>query len=255
MSDVNSENNLLIIEDINTFIGQFHILEGVSLNVPKGSITVMLGRNGAGKTTTLKSVLGLTPPRTGKIVYDGMEIQGKRAFNIANLGIGYVPENRAIFRSLSVLENLKIAEREKGDLDKHADFIFGLFPDLERLIKLPGNHLSGGQQQMLAVARALVPENQLLLIDEPSEGLAPILIQQMMEAIRELSKTTTVLLVEQNFIMASQLAERYVIIDDGKSVKSGLMKDLVQDKELIHHYLGASIKTREELEEIYESKA
>ena len=255
MSDVNSENNLLIIEDINTFIGQFHILEGVSLNVPKGSITVMLGRNGAGKTTTLKSILGLTPPRTGKIVYDGMEIQGKRAFNIANLGIGYVPENRAIFRSLSVLENLKIAEREKGDLDKHADFIFVLFPDLERLIKLPGNHLSGGQQQMLAVARALVPENQLLLIDEPSEGLAPILIQQMMEAIRELSKTTTVLLVEQNFIMASQLAERYVIIDDGKSVKSGLMKDLVQDKELIHHYLGASIKTREELEEIYESKA
>jgi branched-chain amino acid transport system ATP-binding protein len=108
---------------------------------------------------------------------------------------------------------------------------------------------------MLAVARALVPENQLLLIDEPSEGLAPILIQQMMEAIRELSRTTTVLLVEQNFIMASQLAERYVIIDDGKSVKSGLMKDLVQDKDLIHHYLGASIKTREELEEIYESKA
>lgn len=254
MSEINHQN-LLVVDDINTFIGQFHILEGVSLDVPKGSITVMLGRNGAGKTTTLKSILGLTPPRTGKIIYDGMEIQGKRAFNIANLGIGYVPEHRAIFRSLSVLENLKIAERKKGDLDKHSDFIFNLFPDLERLIKLPGNHLSGGQQQMLAVARALVPDNKLLLIDEPSEGLAPILIQQMMEAIRELSKTTTILLVEQNFIMASQLAERYVIIDDGKSVQSGMMEDLVKDTDLIHHYLGASIKTREELEEIYESKA
>jgi len=250
----NKKDDLLVVKDINTFIGQFHILEGVSLKVPPGSITVMLGRNGAGKTTTLKSILGLTPPRTGKIVYDGIEIQGKRAYNIANLGIGYVPENRAIFRSLSVLENLKIAERKKGDLEKHSDFIFNLFPDLKRLIKLPGNHLSGGQQQMLAVARALVPENKLLLIDEPSEGLAPILIQQMMEAIRELSKTTTILLVEQNFIMASQLAERYIIIDDGKSVKSGQMKDLVKDTDLIHHYLGASIKTREELEEIYESK-
>lgn len=254
MSENNRQNDLLVVDNIHTFIGQFHILEGVSLNVPKGSITVMLGRNGAGKTTTLKSILGLTPPQTGKVIFDGMEIHGKRAFNIANLGIGYVPEHRAIFRSLSVLENLKLAERKKGDLEKHSDFIFGLFPDLERLIKLPGNHLSGGQQQMLAVARALVPDNKLLLIDEPSEGLAPILIQQMMEAIRALSKTTTVLLVEQNFIMASQLAERYIIIDDGKSVKSGIMEDLVNDTELIHHYLGASIKTREELEEIYESK-
>jgi branched-chain amino acid transport system ATP-binding protein len=182
-----------------------------------------------------------------------MEIQGKRAFNIANLGIGYVPEHRAIFRSLSVMENLKLAERKKGDFDRHSDFIFDLFPDLKRLYKLPGNHLSGGQQQMLAVARSLVPENKLLLIDEPSEGLAPILIQQMMEAIRILSEKTTILLVEQNFIMASQLAERYIIIDDGKSVKSGLMSELVHDKELVHRYLGASIKTPEELEKIRES--
>jgi branched-chain amino acid transport system ATP-binding protein len=248
MIDPKNQTDLLVVDNIQTYIGQFHILEGVSVNVPKGSITVMLGRNGAGKTTTIKSILGLTPPQEGKVIFDGMEIQGKRAFNIANLGIGYVPEHRAIFRSLSVLENLKLAERKKGDFDRHSEFIFDLFPDLKRLYKLPGNHLSGGQQQMLAVARALVPENKLLLIDEPSEGLAPILIQQMMEAIKALSKTTTILLVEQNFIMASQLAERYTIIDDGKSVKSGLMEDLVQDTELIHHYLGASIKTREELE-------
>jgi len=248
MSEQIFVNDLLVVDRIETFIGQFHILEGVSVRVPKGSITVMLGRNGAGKTTTLKSIIGLTPPREGKIIFDGMEIQGKQAFNIANLGIGYVPENRAIFRALSVQENLKLAERKKGDFARNSDFIFELFPDLKRLYKLPGNHLSGGQQQMLAVARALVPENKLLLIDEPSEGLAPILIQQMMEAIRKLSKTTTILLVEQNFIMASQLAERYTIIDDGKTVQEGLMKDLVEDTDLIHHYLGASIKTRKELE-------
>jgi branched-chain amino acid transport system ATP-binding protein len=253
MNQENSTSNLLSVDNIQTYIGQFHILEGVSVHVPKGSITVMLGRNGAGKTTTLKSILGLTPPQDGKVVFDGMEIQGKRAFNIANLGIGYVPEHRAIFRALSVMENLKLAERKKGDFDRHAEFIFNLFPDLKRLSKLPGNHLSGGQQQMLAVARALVPDNKLLLIDEPSEGLAPILIQQMMGAIKALSKTTTVLLVEQNFIMASQLAERYVIIDDGKSVKSGLMEDLIHDQELVHHYLGASIKTPDELEKIHES--
>ena len=254
MSDMNPATDLLIVENIQTFIGQFHILEGVSLSVPKGSITVVLGRNGAGKTTTLKSILGLTPPREGRVVFDGMEIQGKRAYNIANLGIGYVPEHRAIFRALSVMENLKLAERKKGDFDRHSEFIFNLFPDLKRLYKLPGNHLSGGQQQMLAVARALVPDNKLLLIDEPSEGLAPILIQQMMDAIRVLSETTTILLVEQNFIMASQLAESYNIIDDGKSVRSGRMDELVNDAELIHHYLGASIKTRKELEALHESK-
>jgi branched-chain amino acid transport system ATP-binding protein len=230
---------LLSVESVDTFIGQFHILENVSVNVAKGSITVLLGRNGAGKTTTLKTVIGLTPPRSGRVIFDGEEIQGKRAFNIANLGIGYVPENRAIFRALTVLENLKLAERKKGDLDRHADMIF---PDLERLSKLKGNQLSGGQQQMLAVARALVPDNKLLLIDEPSEGLAPILIQQMMEVIRKLKEKTTILLVEQNFIMASQLAERYVIIDDGRSVHRGLMSDLVLNEELIHQYLGASIQ-------------
>lgn len=241
MNPMETSEPILTVENIETYIGQFYILEGVSLVVPRNSITVMLGRNGAGKTTTLKSILGLTPPREGKVVFDGMEIQGKRAYNIANLGIGYVPEHRAIFRQLSVMENLKLAERKHGDFNRTSDFIFELFPDLKRLYKLPGNHLSGGQQQMLAVARALVPQNKLLLIDEPSEGLAPILIQQMMEAIRKLSETTTVLLVEQNFIMASQLAKDYVIIDDGMSVHNGKMEDLVKDEALVKEYLGASV--------------
>jgi len=232
---------ILKLESIHTFIGQFHILEGVSIEVPRDSITVLLGRNGAGKTTTLKSILGLTPPREGKVIFDGREVQGKRAYDIANFGIGYVPEHRAVFRNLSVMENLKIAEKKGGDFDRKADFIFGLFPDLKRLYKLPGNHLSGGQQQMLAVARALVADNKLLLIDEPSEGLAPILIEQMMTAIKELSKTTTILLVEQNFIMASQLAETFYIIDDGKTVEKGKMADLVSNDELVKQYLGVNI--------------
>jgi branched-chain amino acid transport system ATP-binding protein len=233
---------MLEVTDIHTFIGQFHILEGVSVTVPRNSITVLLGRNGAGKTTTLKSILGLTPPRLGAVTFDGQEIQGKRAFDIAAMGIGYVPEHRAIFRDLSVEENLRIAEREKGDLERRGDFIFDLFPDLKRLYKLPGNHLSGGQQQMLAIARALVADNHLLLIDEPSEGLAPILIEQVMEAIEELSTTTTILLVEQNFIMASQLGEYYYIIDDGQTVHSGEMAALVDDTELVKRYLGASVR-------------
>lgn len=232
--------NLLEVRDIHTHIGQFHILQGVTVQVPKGSITALLGRNGAGKTTTLKSVLGLTPPRKGQVILDGAEIQGLRSYDIAAMGIGFVPEHRAIFRDLSVAENLKIAERKKGDLARKEEFIFELFPDLKRLIKLPGTHLSGGQQQMLAVARALVPDNQLLLIDEPSEGLAPVLIEQMMTAIKALSAETTVLLVEQNFIVASQLAESYVIIEEGQSVKSGAMADLVHDQETIHRYLGAA---------------
>jgi branched-chain amino acid transport system ATP-binding protein len=233
-------DNLLEVRDIHTFIGQFHILENVNVNVPRGSITALLGRNGAGKTTTLKTILGLTPPSEGQVVYDGQEIQGLASYDIASMGIGFVPEHRAIFRDLSVLENLKIAERKKGDLARKEEFIFGLFPDLKRLIKLPGTNLSGGQQQMLAVARALVADNNLLLIDEPSEGLAPVIIEQMMEAIRQLSESTTVLLVEQNFIVASRLAERYVIIDEGQSVQEGLMADLVQDEATIHHYLGAA---------------
>lgn len=232
--------NILEVNEIQTYIGQFHILEGVSLEVPEGSITVLLGRNGAGKTTTLKSIIGLTPPSQGKIVFNGREIQGFPAHTIASMGIGYIPEHRAIFNDLSVEENLKIAERQKGDLSKRSDFIFQLFPDLERLIKLPAGNLSGGQQQMLAVARALVPENQLLLIDEPSEGLAPVIIEQMIEAVRQLSAHTTVLLVEQNFIMASQLADRYTIIEVGQSVKTGMMKDLIDDQATIRRYLGVT---------------
>jgi branched-chain amino acid transport system ATP-binding protein len=231
---------ILDIQDIHTFIGQYHILQGVSLQAPKGSITALLGRNGAGKTTTLKSILGLTSPSEGKVILEGREIQGMRSFDIASLGIGFVPEHRAIFRDLSVEENLKIAERKKGDYARKQEFIFSLFPDLKRLISLPGTNLSGGQQQMLAIARALVADNRLLLIDEPSEGLAPVLIEQLMKAIKQLAEESSIILVEQNFLVASKLAEHYVIIEEGRSVKQGKMKELVEDKATIHRYLGAA---------------
>jgi len=233
-------DNLLQVRDIHTFIGQFHILQGVTVDVPRGSVTTLLGRNGAGKTTTLKSILGLTPPREGAVIFDGEEIQGRRTYEIATMGIGFVPDYRAIFRDLSVEENLRIAERQKGDLDRKADVIFGLFPDLKRLIKLSGQQLSGGQQQMLAIARALVADNKLLLIDEPTEGLAPVVVEQVMHAIEKLSQETTVVLVEQNFTVASQLAKTYVIIEEGRSVQSGLIADLLHDKATIHRYLGAA---------------
>ena len=231
--------SLLRLDDIHTYIEQFHILEGISLDVPEGDIVALLGRNGAGKTTTLKTILGLTPARSGSVTYDDIDISGRRSFDIAGMGIGYVPEHRAIFADLSVEENLRIAERDSGDFAAKEEFIFWLFPDLKRLIRLPGTNLSGGQQQMLAVARALAPDNRLLLIDEPSEGLAPVLIEQMMDAIQQLSSQSTVLLVEQNFIVASRLAQHYVIIEEGRSVKSGAMQDLVGDDETIKRYLGA----------------
>ncbi|RMD77781.1 MAG: ABC transporter ATP-binding protein [Chloroflexi bacterium] len=234
MSDV-----LLEVDTIHTFIGQFHILEGVSLKVRAGRITALLGRNGAGKTTTLRSIIGLNPPRSGSIRLAGEPINGRPAYEIAQLGVGYVPEHRAIFRDLTVEENLRLAERNRGDLVKRSDFIMSLFPDLKRFYRHPGGKLSGGQQQMLAIARALVADNRLLLIDEPSEGLAPIIVEQIVAALRQMAAETTILLVEQNFAMAAQLADEYYILDDGRSVQHGRMADLVNDHATIDTYLGA----------------
>ena len=184
--------------------------------------------------------MGLSPARTGSVAFAGEDITDLPSYEIGTLGIGYVPEHRAIFADLTVEENLRLAERRKGDLARKSDLIFTLFPDLERLSRHSGTKLSGGQQQMLAVARALVPDNRLLLIDEPSEGLAPVLVEQMVKAIRQLSDHTTVLLVEQNFAVASHLAEHYVIVEEGTSVKTGAVADLVADTATITRYLGVA---------------
>lgn len=232
--------HLLELSGVNTFIDRHHILQGIDVAVPQGGIVALLGRNGAGKTTTFRTIIGLLAPSEGSIRYKGEEIGGRQSHDIARSGIGYVPEHRAVFSELTVEENLRLAERNRGDLRRSSEFIYELFPDLFRLSNLRGSALSGGQQQMLAVARALVPDNDLLLIDEPSEGLAPILVEQMISAIKQLEGELTVVLVEQNLTVAAHLATQYVIIEEGQSVARGRMADLTEDTDTVLRYLGVA---------------
>lgn len=229
---------LLTVEALQTYIGQFHILQGVELSVPTGQVTCLLGRNGAGKSTTLKTVIGLLAPRAGSIKLGGTAIGGRPAHEVARLGIVYVPEDRGVFVDLTVEENLRLAERKRGDLAAKRDWLVKLFPDLERFWHQKGGRLSGGQQQMLAIARAMVPENQLLLIDEPSKGLAPIVIEQLAEALKQLKSQTTIVLVEQNLWLAAAIGDRATVLDDGRTVWTGEMAELMASAELQTRYLG-----------------
>ena len=230
---------LLKVNQIQTFIQQYHILQGVSFEVKEGEVTVLLGRNGAGKTTTLRSIMGLNPVKEGSIQFKGNDIHRLPTHSIASLGIGYVPEDQGIFGSLTVEENMKVAMKKKdeGTLER-LDWILNLFPDLKKFWKKNGGHLSGGQKQMLSIARAYVNDNSLLLIDEPSKGLAPIIVEKVMESIMQMKEKTTVVLVEQNFVMASTIGDQFYIIDDGVSVHSGQMKELKENEELKRQYLG-----------------
>ncbi|WP_339251349.1 ABC transporter ATP-binding protein [Sporosarcina sp. FSL W8-0480] len=230
---------LLKVEDIHTHIGQYHILQGVSFEARVGEVSVLLGRNGAGKTTTLKTIMGLTPASKGTILFEDKDIKKQPTYVIANTGIGYVPEDQGIFADLTVEENMKVAMRKEDDATlARQEYVLDLFPDLKTFWKKDGGHLSGGQKQMLAMARAFVHESKLLLIDEPSKGLAPIVVEKVMEAITEMKKSTTIVLVEQNFIMASRIGDRYTLIDDGATVHAGEMKDLIANEELKRKYLG-----------------
>ncbi len=205
----------------------------------KGEVTVLLGRNGAGKTTSLRSIMGLTPPSSGRIIYKGEEIQGLPTYKTANRGIGYVPEDQGIFGELTVEENMKVAmKNQDGETKDRMEWITDLFPDLKKFWKKAGGNLSGGQKQMLSIARAYLNNNELILIDEPSKGLAPIVVEKVMESIVEMKERTTILLVEQNFIMASKIGDRYYIIDDGTTVHNGHMEMLVKDEDMKKKYLG-----------------
>ena len=233
---------LLKAENLQTFIGQFHILQGVNLAVEEGRVTVILGRNGAGKTTTLRTIMGLTPPKQGKVVFQGEEIQGLQTHLIAQKGIGYVPEDQGIFKDLTVEENMKLAIRHNDDATRERqEFVLDLFPDLKIAWKRKGGNLSGGQKQMLSMSRAFVNDNRLLLVDEPSKGLAPIVVEKVMTAIRELKKRTTIVLVEQNFLMASGVGDDVYILDDGHTVYQGSMAEVKANDELKKKYLGIGI--------------
>ncbi|HWI48732.1 MAG TPA: ABC transporter ATP-binding protein [Rummeliibacillus sp.] len=232
-------NTLLKLNHLQTHIGQYHILQGIEFEANVGEVSVLLGRNGAGKTTTLKTIMGLTPATHGNVLFDGQDITKRKPYDIANLGIGYVSEDQGIFSELTVEENMKVAMRKETDeIYAKQAYVLDLFPDLKKFWKKAGGHLSGGQKQMLPMARAFVNDSMLLLIDEPSKGLAPIVIEKVIEAIMEMKKKTTIILVEQNFIMASRIGDTYTLIDDGKTVHSGLMTDLIGDDELKRKYLG-----------------
>ncbi|WML54520.1 ABC transporter ATP-binding protein [Neobacillus sp. PS3-12] len=232
-------SSLLELQEIETYIGQYHILQGVSLKVKKGEVTVLLGRNGAGKTTTLKTIMGLTPSAKGTILYKEEIIQHLQTFKVAQKGIGYVPEDQGIFAGLTVEENMKVAiQKEDEATMSRMNWILNLFPDLKKFWNKQGGYLSGGQKQMLAIARAYVNDNELLLIDEPSKGLAPIVVEKVMESIMQIKEKTTVVLVEQNFMMASTIGDCFYIVDDGRTVMQGRMKELKEDDEMKRKYLG-----------------
>jgi branched-chain amino acid transport system ATP-binding protein len=230
---------VLTIEGIHTFYGLSHILFDVSLDVEQGEVVCLLGRNGAGKTTTMKSIMGLTPPKQGRIVFRGEEITGKDPYVLARKGIGYVPDDRRIFVDLTVEENLEIAVRKPGEGEGwNKEKVYEIFPALKDIECRKGGCLSGGEQKMLAIARALMGNPELLLLDEPTEGLAPVLVRTLEEQIKRLKETgLTVLLAEQNVRSTLRLSDRGYIIDDGHIRYQGSIEELKDNDNVRKKYL------------------
>jgi branched-chain amino acid transport system ATP-binding protein len=237
---------LLVMSGVHTHIGQYHILQGVDLIVPRGGMSVLLGRNGAGKTTTLRTIMGLWQASAGSIRFDGRDITKLATPDIAQAGIAYVPESMAVFSSLTVRENLYLAARN-GPLDMaRVEWIFGFFPALKKFWDYPAGNLSGGQKQMVAIARAIVEPRKLLLVDEPTKGLAPAIVQSLIAAFRELKETdTTILLVEQNFNFVKSLGDTVNVMDDGRVAHAGSMRELATDDRLQQQLLGLSLDSHQ----------
>ena len=239
-------NTLLALEGVHTHIGAYHILHGVDLQVPRGQLTLLLGRNGAGKTTTLRSTMGLWRASKGRVVFAGQDITSWSTPRIAGLGIAYVPENMGIFADLTVKENMLLAARSARHArqmdDTRLQWIFSLFPAVEKFWNHPAGKLSGGQKQMLAVARAVIEPRELLIIDEPSKGLAPAIVNNMIDAFAQLKAAgVTILLVEQNLHFAKRLGDTVAVMDDGRVVHSGPMAAFSGDEELQQSLLGLAL--------------
>jgi branched-chain amino acid transport system ATP-binding protein len=236
---------LLKLAGVNTHIGPYHILQGVDLEARGGALTMLLGRNGAGKTTTLRTIMGLWRASAGTICFDNADITSWATPDIACAGVAYVPENMGIFSGLTVRENLLLATRAGID-PVRLRWIFGLFPALEKFWSLTAGGLSGGQKQMLSIARAVIEPRKLFLIDEPTKGLAPAIIANMIAAFRELkSSDTTILVVEQNFLFAKSLGDSVAVMDNGRVVHAGSMTELAEDRHLQQRLLGLSLDQRQ----------
>jgi len=235
---------LLDVRDLNTYYGTSHVLQGMTLQVEQGELVALLGRNGMGKTTTMKSVMGLVKPRSGSVAFKGRDVTGWAPYRVAKAGIGYVPEERRIFPNLSVLENLAMGVKG-GKIDTSnpdawtVEKIFGHFPKLKERARQKGGHLSGGEQQMLTIGRALMARPKLLMLDEPSLGLAPILVKAIFSTIAEIKdRGVTILLVEQNARAALKVADRGYVLETGRVVLSGSAPELLQDERVRKAYLG-----------------
>ena len=225
---------LLSVQDLHVYLGESHVLQGISFDVAEGGVTALLGRNGVGKTTTLRALLGLVD-RRGTIELAGDNIEHVPTHKIVQRGVGYVPEDRDVFSALTVDENLRLAER---DTEPRYDLVYDLFPELRERGKQPAGTLSGGQQQMLAIGRALLNDNRVLLVDEPTKGLSPLLVTEVALVLERVSELTTVLLVEQNLGVVNRVARDAVVLDTGRVVHIGPAKELLEDKPMIHRMLG-----------------
>jgi branched-chain amino acid transport system ATP-binding protein len=231
---------MLEIEGLNAYYGRAHILHGVGFSMARGEVLALMGRNGAGKSTTMKAVMGLVPPQSGRVTFEGQAIVGREPFEIARLGIGYVPEERRVFSELSVMENLSVAQRPKREGAPHwtPERLFQLFPNLGRMRDRPGGAMSGGEQQMLTIARTLMGNPRLVLLDEPSEGLAPVIVEEMAKTILALKgEGLSVLLSEQNLHFAGSVADRATIIEKGLIRFTGTMDELKADDAVRAQYL------------------
>lgn len=238
--------NLLALQGVHTHIGRYHILQGVDLAVPRGELTMLLGRNGAGKTTTLRTIMGLWRASAGRIELEGADLARLETPAIAGLGIAYVPESMGIFAGLTVRENLVLAARDGAPDEARLEWIFRFFEALKTFWHLPAGLLSGGQKQMLAIARAIVEPRRLILIDEPTKGLAPAIINNLVAALAELKKTdTTILMVEQNFHAARSLGDSVAVMDAGRIVHTGRMAELAADQALQNRLLGLSLEAHQ----------
>jgi branched-chain amino acid transport system ATP-binding protein len=227
---------ILSVADLHVHLGESHILQGVGFDVAEGGVTALLGRNGVGKTTTLRALMGLVD-RQGRIELAGEDIHATPTHKIVRRGVGYVPEDRDVFAGLTVEENLRLAER---DTEPRYGLVYELFPELKQRAKQQAGTLSGGQQQMVAIARALLNDNRVLLVDEPTKGLAPLLVTEVARVLERVSELTTVLLVEQNLGVVARVARDAVVLDTGRVVHIGPAKELLADKPMVNRMLGVA---------------